>query len=403
MAEALFSDAVLKELSINLKGGDPYCVRCGLDRKGCISPRMEATGSGKIPILFVAEAPGAKEDVEGKQLVGKAGQLLRRELRNIGVKLDDCRKINAVNCRPPDNETPLPEQIECCRPMVFAEIERLKPVAIIALGKTALESLIGHRYFEGLGALQIWRGRAIPDRGLRTWIYPTFHPSYVGRMSDLEIIIGTFARDLQKAFAGPPFKINWEENLSSQVNIIKNEDEIKDIIKKFTGNNRLTGLDYETTGKKPFAPGHKIWSVALYNKELGCYSFPYYHSTKLPLSKFLKSDTPKTAHNAKFEELWSQVIVRTRINNMVHCSMQGAHTLDNRRGTKALKFLSFVTFGYSYWAGDVDKYLKVPGKGANGLNRIHEANLDDVLLYGGIDTITQVNLARLQMRMLDHE
>ena len=126
------------------------CFTCGL-YKTCQSPKMKTTGEGKRGILVWAEAPGEKEDRRGEQLVGKAGTLARRALSKLSVDLDeDCWKLNSVNCRPVDskgnNRPPTNDEIDACRPMVWKEVMRLKPKAILLMGGIAVESFLGHRW-----------------------------------------------------------------------------------------------------------------------------------------------------------------------------------------------------------------------------------------------------------------
>ncbi len=81
----------------------PQCGKCGLYRQ-CQSPKMEPSGRGKRSILFVGEGPGATEDEQGKQFVGKTGRKLRDVLHSLHLELEDCHVTNAIICRPPHNK-----------------------------------------------------------------------------------------------------------------------------------------------------------------------------------------------------------------------------------------------------------------------------------------------------------
>src|SRR5512135_3881384 len=94
--KGFFSDEELKEIGIDV--GGPNCAECkrNLTVK---TPKMDYTGQGLKKTLLIAEAPGEEEDLEGVQLIGPAGQVLRKHLKPLGFDLDrDFHKINACNC-----------------------------------------------------------------------------------------------------------------------------------------------------------------------------------------------------------------------------------------------------------------------------------------------------------------
>ena len=141
LLEINYKEPVVRVKKSSLVG----CEECGL-YKYCSSPKMEASGEGKLGILIIAEAPGADEDLQGTQLVGKSGKLLREVLHLMGLDLDrDFWKTNAVSCRPPNNKTPSPLQINACRSRVREVIDRYKPKVIIPMGNTAMTSLVGDK------------------------------------------------------------------------------------------------------------------------------------------------------------------------------------------------------------------------------------------------------------------
>ncbi len=143
---------------------------------------MKPTGKGQKKILFIAEAPGKREDEKGIQLIGESGQRLRRTLKKIGLNLDkDCWKTNAIICRPGKNETPDQKKIECCRPNLMKAIKQYDPNVIVLLGGVALASLLGSIWKERPGGITKWAGWCIPNHRPNCWIIPTFHPSYLNR------------------------------------------------------------------------------------------------------------------------------------------------------------------------------------------------------------------------------
>ncbi|HAM37104.1 TPA: uracil-DNA glycosylase, partial [Patescibacteria group bacterium] len=114
--------------------------RCGL-KKIATQPVYEihVPSSG---IVFIGEAPGKNEDLQGKPFVGAAGKFLDKLLESIGMTREDVYVSNTVKYRPPDNREPLPEEKDACRVWVNAELLLIKPKVIIPLGKHALERFI---------------------------------------------------------------------------------------------------------------------------------------------------------------------------------------------------------------------------------------------------------------------
>lgn len=156
----------------------PDCKRCRL----CEQRNKIVFGSGNenARLVFVGEGPGADEDAQGVPFVGRAGQLLTQMIEGtaskegIAIKRDDVYICNVVKCRPPENRTPLPDEMEICGQFLFRQLMVIKPKAICALGSTAAKAVLGTK--EGVtklrGNWQKWRD--IP-------VMVTYHPSYLLR------------------------------------------------------------------------------------------------------------------------------------------------------------------------------------------------------------------------------
>lgn len=164
------------------------CRRCGL----CEHRTNIAFGVGdpEARLVFVGEAPGRNEDLQGEPFVGKAGQLLDKMIGAMGLERDDVYICNVIKCRPPDNRNPHPDEIRECAPFLQKQLEAIEPTVIVTLGKFASQFLTGQE--EALGAL---RGR------WHTWkeipVMPTYHPAYLLRSpnqkgkvwSDLQMVM----------------------------------------------------------------------------------------------------------------------------------------------------------------------------------------------------------------------
>jgi len=131
-------------------------------------------GSPRADLVFVGEAPGRDEDVQGEPFVGKAGQMLTRIISGMGLERNDVYICNVIKCRPPENRDPRPEEIATCEPFLIKQLKIIKPRAICALGTFASQTLLNSE--ERISRL---RGRFHDYYGIP--IMPTYHPSYLLR------------------------------------------------------------------------------------------------------------------------------------------------------------------------------------------------------------------------------
>jgi uracil-DNA glycosylase len=149
------------------------CRACGL----CASRHNTVFGVGDLQPdwMIVGEAPGEQEDLQGEPFVGQAGKLLDNMLRAIGV--DRTRKVyiaNVLKCRPPGNRNPEPAEVAQCEPFLRRQVELLQPKIIVAMGRFAVQSLLGSA--DPIGRL---RGRVHDYRGVPVVV--TYHPAYLLR------------------------------------------------------------------------------------------------------------------------------------------------------------------------------------------------------------------------------
>ncbi|TAM81863.1 MAG: uracil-DNA glycosylase [Acidobacteria bacterium] len=145
-------------------------------------------GNPHADLVFVGEGPGADEDAQGLPFVGRAGRLLNRMIELAGMKREDVYICNIVKCRPPNNRTPLPDEIETCSPFLLRQIRTIKPRLVCCLGAPAVKTLLGVK--EGITKI---RGQFYDFQGTKA--LPTFHPAYVLRNPREEKIL---REDFQK-------------------------------------------------------------------------------------------------------------------------------------------------------------------------------------------------------------
>ena len=144
------------------------CVRCALNVGR--TQVVYGVGSADADLLFVGEAPGRDEDLQGEPFVGRAGQLLTSILTELGIARSDIYIANVLKCRPPNNRDPLPDEIDACRPWLAEQIELIDPLLIVTLGNFATKLLLATSV--GISKLH-GKTYRFGDR----WLIPTYHPS----------------------------------------------------------------------------------------------------------------------------------------------------------------------------------------------------------------------------------
>lgn len=166
-----------------LEAATKRCVKC----PHLVASRTQVvfgTGNREAELLLVGEAPGADEDEMGEPFVGRAGALLTKIIEAMGLTRNDIFIANVLKCRPdmPEGESgnrkPKAEEMATCLPWLALQIELLKPKAIVALGATAAEGLLGET-----GLMRDLRGKWFEYGGVPTLV--TYHPAYLLRNASL--------------------------------------------------------------------------------------------------------------------------------------------------------------------------------------------------------------------------
>jgi DNA polymerase len=152
------------------------CTRCKLHALGR-RQIVFGVGSPTAELMFVGEAPGRDEDVQGIPFVGRAGQLLTKMIEAMGYTRDTVYIANVIKCRPPENRNPEPDEVAACEPFLFRQVESIRPKVIVALGTFAAQALL--RTQDSISRL---RGRVYVYGGAK--LIPTFHPAYLLRSPD---------------------------------------------------------------------------------------------------------------------------------------------------------------------------------------------------------------------------
>jgi len=156
------------------------CTRCPF-LKDRTKP-VFGEGDPDAQLVFVGEAPGREEDLQGRPFVGAAGQLLTKMIEAMGFTRDAVYICNVVKSRPPGNRTPLPEEVEICKPYLEKQLAIIRPRVICALGSVAAKALLG----PDIAITQV-RGHVLDYEG--TALVPTFHPAYLLRNPDAKKLV----------------------------------------------------------------------------------------------------------------------------------------------------------------------------------------------------------------------
>jgi DNA polymerase len=162
------------------------CQRCPLGKTR--TKFVFGDGDPHAEIMFIGEAPGRDEDLQGIPFVGRAGKLLDKMLVEIGVRRADVYIANILKSRPPENRDPEPEEAETCEPYLHAQIKLIKPKIICSLGRIAAQTLLKTKMT--LGEM---RGRWFNYQGTKFMV--TYHPAAILRaMNNYDVAIGDLKR-----------------------------------------------------------------------------------------------------------------------------------------------------------------------------------------------------------------
>lgn len=168
------------------------CQRCRLSqgRKNIVF----GVGNPKAKLMFVGEAPGRDEDIQGEPFVGRAGQLLTKIIEAMGYKREDVYIANVIKCRPPENRNPAPDEVNTCEPFLLQQIEIIQPKVIVCLGTYAAQSLLQTE--TPIGRLRS-HFHAWPSSIVKTQfetsltegcikVMPTYHPAFLLRNPNMK-------------------------------------------------------------------------------------------------------------------------------------------------------------------------------------------------------------------------
>ncbi|MFW3146049.1 MAG: uracil-DNA glycosylase family protein [Thermoplasmatota archaeon] len=151
------------------------CTRC--DLAGSRINAVPGEGPQHAEIMFIGEAPGAKEDETGRPFVGQSGQLFTELLAAEGIKREDVFITSIIKCRPPDNRNPNDEEIRVCAPYVMTQLDSISPIVAVTMGNVAYDLFSSTFYLPKKQVGEV-RGKVfrLHSTGCK-YLIPTYHPA----------------------------------------------------------------------------------------------------------------------------------------------------------------------------------------------------------------------------------
>ena len=359
---------------------------------GCpLAEEPKAQPSGALPcdVYMLGEAPGSREASVGEPFVGPSGQLLRRMVPE--AWREAVRYNNVVMSWPPRKEgkqtAPSPIAMAHCRGYLIADIEAARPRAIFGFGNTPLAALTGQ------SGITKFAGRKLPVQvgSHRCWYFAFLHPASIlhAHPREQEGLKAALAHQIRVAFSKvdtlPPPAMEGGDEARAGVRVVVDAEQVVQLLLQARKLDRV-GLDYETSGLSPYAPGARLLSAAVAMGE-ETFAFPLDHreapwsqnersAISVALQGFLEAKVVKVAHHAAFEMLWTldRFGKRAVRPNRWADSLAQAFLLDSRPKAHSLDFLCQVHFGLALKAvSDLD------------VANLDAAPLEQVLLYNGMD------------------
>lgn len=321
----------------------------------------------EVDLLFVGEAPGAREDRKGEAFIGEPGKQLRWSIKKmIDLPEDRIAFTNTIRCRPPRNRNPGKTEVKCCSYELVREIQARKPKLLVVLGNYSME------YLTGQTGITTFHGRILkctrpefPDLD----VLACLHPAYILRMDHmiekwLEALelAGTYLKGEYRPLPG-----------KGDYYVVDRLDMATDLLAAFREDRDIVAFDTETGSLTPFQdefPHLLCFSFA--NEEGVGYTIPYDHPDSPwrvggerererqeiteALQTFFESDVPKIAQNEKFDRKHIRHALDVEPANVIRDTMLTHLLLDERRGTHGLKTLAFAFTGMGGYERPLEQY-----------------------------------------------
>lgn len=178
------------------------CTKCHLSKTR--TKAVPGEGNNQTDVMFIGEAPGYYEDVQGRPFVGQAGKLLDNLLKDIGLNREKVYITNIVKCRPPGNRDPQPEEINTCIPYLYEQIKIIKPKAICTLGRFSFAEIMQRKVFISSEHGRPFKTGPQSKIGEGINVFPLYHPAAALHQPKLMDSLEEDFKKLHKFLNSPP-------------------------------------------------------------------------------------------------------------------------------------------------------------------------------------------------------
>lgn len=336
-----------------------------------------------------------------------------RFLQNALIDLDidittDCYYTSVVLCK---TQKITAKHTAKCHNNLINLLNNLKPKTVILLGEAGFEAVLYPTIISGRirnSTYTDFIGEVVPSKKYGK-IAVVWHPEYLTETQTYED--GTKSNFLYQR--EPWIYTAWKQNLKDAIYSEKSVSQMPPVHKIYTEQEAIECLvkfsqkpfvafDYETTGIKPFREGQRILTIAVSDGKETC-SFPWFNTDtfKNAMAMFLDSNARKIAHNMQFEALWSLNKVGTIGRNWYWDTQIGQHCLHSSK-PNGLKYLIYCKFGIIGYDNYADKFMMDNDiEGDNGINKLAEADQNEILYYNALDAYFTYKLYEMQKIELD--
>ncbi len=365
--------------------------------RSCTTAKVPLSGNGREGILIITETP--LEDYELMRLA--------QTMESLGINTtEDCWTIPAVAC---SGDDVTPAEVQSCRPNVLAAITKHNPRLILMLGKTAMECVVGHSNskiaFGKRKGFPLLCGKVFPDRAFPgTWLACAWSPSFICR------------KETKREY-DPVVPVIWRNELEQILDVAKeppldrpdkvvlllNATDTLGMLNKLAVGTKPFAFDYETTGLKPDAKGHRIVSIGFAPTVACGYAFalgttPEWDPVKVAWKSIMGDKArPQIAHNLPYEFSWTHKCFNVVPRGWAGDTQVLAHLEDSRPGHSGLKVQSYLKFGVPTYDDCVSKFIRSSHAdedryGCNALNNMAKAPVRDMLKYNALDALYTLRL-----------
>ena len=376
---------------------------------------LKYKGSGHKKILVIGSAPTLMDMISGSYGASKEYQFFSSAFIEAGRSLQsDCWYTTVFGC--PSKKLASQKEYDACSARLAYIIRKLQPKAIILLGKTPYYGVLKKRIAVGRMTNTTYLdlvGDTIPLEDMNAWVCPvwglsdlmykktyeegTQSKSLWDKDSASHVLLSQYINNayLQATRPVPVFKPVIRTTVNKEQAIA-----ICDKAKSW----EICAFDYETDCKKPYNKG-KIYYASISDGKVG-YSFPFFEDKQFrgAWERLMLSDVPKIAHNNAFEAVWTKVVCGYWPNNWCWDTMLGMHCIHNKKPTN-LKYCVFRDFGIIGYDTGADEYIMSSTAdnkkyGSYALNRIDEADPDEIMKYNAQDSLYTAWLYPIQRKQL---